>query len=156
MSRNATPLPPASPIAGLAKAERLFTMAVRWWVHGYRSDQDPMPCLFREFEAHGVRNAVFPLNEFMAIVAETAQQSIAVHCPKCLDLTDDEQNILRAAHLAQAGAGTLAERALSVLLTSSSGAASALRPLEDLGQTLRDAGLYFGGGGQSPGTVNVH
>jgi hypothetical protein len=137
MSRNATPLPPASPIAGLAKAERLFTMAVRWWVHGYRSDQDPMPCL-------------------LAIVAETAQQSIAVHCPKCLDLTDDEQNILRAAHLAQAGAGTLAERALSVLLTSSSGAASALRPLEDLGQTLRDAGLYFGGGGQSPGTVNVH
>ncbi len=43
--------------AGLDTAECTFLAAVRWWVSGYRGDEDPVPRLCQGLKIAGVRDA---------------------------------------------------------------------------------------------------
>src|SRR5262249_15997070 len=71
------------------------------------------------------------------------RRPIAVHCPLCGAVSDDEKHLLHAASLVQSGPSELAERALRTALLSAPGAEFALGPLEGLGALFAAAGLLF-------------
>ena len=139
------PAPPSYPTRTtlLDAAERAFLTAIRWWVDSFRRGEDPVPHLCRHLHAAGTRDAAFSIDALMAIVARTARQPIAIHCPQCLHLSTDETHLMHAACLVQAGEGAQAERALRTALLSGSGAEFALGPLEGLGDLFARARLLF-------------
>jgi hypothetical protein len=71
------------------------------------------------------------------------RRPIAIHCPLCGAVSEDEKHLLHAASLAQSGPDELAERALRTALLSAQGAEFALGPLEGLGTLFAAAGLLF-------------
>jgi len=120
--------------------------AARWWAATFRHGDDPMPRLHQGLEIAGARDAAFSVDGLMTIVARTARQPIAVHCPHCPHcphLSVDETHLLHAASLAQAGERSLAERALRAALLSAPGAEFALGPLEGLRELFAEARLLF-------------
>jgi hypothetical protein len=68
---------------------------------------------------------------------------IAVHCPRCPLLSDDEDLLPHAANLTQAGDSHLAEQALRPAPLSAQGAEFALVPRERLGALVAAARLVF-------------
>jgi hypothetical protein len=64
----------------------------------------------------------------MSVVARSARQPIAIHCPRCPHVSDDEKTLLHAASLAQAGDAQRVEKALRTALLSAQGAEFALGP----------------------------
>jgi hypothetical protein len=142
----------------LDPAECVLLIAIRWWVDSYRHDEDPMPRLCQGLETAGTCDAAYSVDALMAIVARSLQQPIAIHCPRCPRLSNDEGHLLHAASLAQAGDGRLAEKALRAALLSAQGAEFALGPLQGLGELFAEAGLFFrrrrpSGVEQTPTTV---
>jgi hypothetical protein len=129
--------------AALDPAEHALLTAIRWWVDAYRRDEDPMPRLCQGLEMAGMCDAAISLDAWMAIIARTVQQPIAIHCPRCPDLSDDERHLLHAASLAQVGDSLLAQKALRTALLSGQGAEFALGPLQGLGELFSEAGWFF-------------
>jgi hypothetical protein len=127
----------------LEAAESVFVRALRGWVAAYRRDEDPVPHLCEMMGAAGAHDAAFSVYQLMAVVARTVRRPIAIHCPPCPRLSDDEKCLLHAASLVQAGDGPLAERTLRTALLSASGAEFALGPLEGLGELFAEARLFF-------------
>jgi hypothetical protein len=127
----------------LGSAESVFLIAVRWWVADYRQGEDPLPRLCEAMRAAGAHDAAFSVDQLMAIVARSARQQIAIHCPDCPHLSADEKHLLHAASLAQASRSDLAERALRTALLSAQGAEFALGPLEGLSKLFTEARLHF-------------
>jgi hypothetical protein len=56
------------------------------------------------------------------VIARTGRQPIAIHCPRCPHVSDDERLLLHAASLTQAGHSHMAEKALCAALLSAQGA----------------------------------
>jgi hypothetical protein len=129
--------------AALDPAERILLSAIRWWVDSYRRDEDPMPRLCQGLEAAGTGDAAFSVDALMAIIARTVRNPIAIHCPRCPHVSDDERHLLHAASLTQAGNGHLAGKALCTALLTAQGAEFALGPLQGLGELFAEAGLFF-------------
>ena len=140
---TAAPLAYPARTSLLDAAERVLLDAVRWWVEAFRPGDDPMPRLRQDLAVAGARDAAFSVDGLMAVVARTVRQPIAVHCPRCPHLSEDEAHLLHAASLAQAGESDLAERALRSALLSAPGAEFALGPLEGLGDLFAKARLLF-------------
>ena len=91
----------------------------------------------------GARDAAFPLNSFMAIVADTARLAIPIHRPQCLDCSESEQLLLFAASLAQAGQIAVTERVLRRVSLADAGAKRAPEPLRECTDLFAAAGLRF-------------
>jgi len=127
----------------LDAAECTLLIAIRWWVAAFRRGEDPMPRLCQDLEIAGSRDAAFSVDGLMAIVARTVRRPIAVNCPRCPHLSEDEAHLLHAASLAQASETDLAERALRTALLSARGAEFALCPLEGLAELFARASLLF-------------
>jgi hypothetical protein len=108
--------------AALDPAECILLIAIRWWVDSYRRDEDPLPRLCQGLEAAGTCDAAFTIDALMAIIARTGRQPIAIHCPRCPHVSDDERLLLHAASLTQAGHSHMAEKALCAALLSAQGA----------------------------------
>jgi hypothetical protein len=87
-----------------------------------------MPRLCQGLEAAGTCDAAFSVDALMAIIARTVRQPIAIHCPRCPHVSEDERHLLHAASLTQAGNGHLAEKALCTALLSAQGAATEQAP----------------------------
>jgi hypothetical protein len=85
--------------AALDPAECILLIAIRWWVDSYRRDEDPMPRLCQGLEAAGTCDAAFSVDALMAIIARTVRQPIAIHCPRCPNVSDDERLLLPADQL---------------------------------------------------------
>ena len=130
-------------MAAFDPAECILLTAIRGWVAAYRHDDDPMPGLIQGLGNTGACDAAFSIDALMAIIAQSVQQPVIVHCPRCPHLSDDERHLLHAASLAQAGDGHLAEMALRTALLSAQGAEFALGPLHGLGELFAEAGLHF-------------
>jgi hypothetical protein len=128
----------------LDEAEVTLLIAIRHWTAAYRERRDPLPPLRPGLGAAGAPDAAFAVNALMAIVARTLRRPMAVHCPCCPKLSEDEQHLLHAASLVQAGECALAQRALRTALLAAPGADFALGPLEGLGRVFARAGLLFG------------
>jgi hypothetical protein len=124
-------------------AETVLLGAVRGWVADYRVGEDPISRLCEALNTVRAHDAAFSVDQLMAVLARTARQSIAIHCPRCPHLSDDEKHLLHAASLVQAGESALAERALRTALLSAAGAEFALGPLEGLAELFGEARLLF-------------
>ncbi len=129
--------------AGLDRSECVLLIAIRWWVATFRQGEDPMPRLHQGLEIAGAREAAQSVDALMGTVARTARRPIDIHGPRCPGLFADEQQLLHAASLTQAGESALAERSLCRALLSSQGAAYALGPLEGLSAAFTDARLFL-------------
>lgn len=127
--------------ADLDRPECVLLIAVRWWVAARREGDDPLPRLRQGLEIAGAQEAAFAIDALMMVVARTAQRPVAVHCPRCPHLSDDEIHLLHAASLAQSGDGPRAERTLRQALLSAQGAEFALGPLEGLATLFAEASL---------------
>lgn len=128
----------------LDPAESVLLLAVRWWVADYREGNDPLPRLCEAMRIAGPYDAAFSVDSLMGVMARTARQVIDIHCPRCPNLSADEQQLLYAASLVQLGRGAMAERALRTALLSAAGAEFALGPLKGLGALFAEARLLFG------------
>jgi hypothetical protein len=124
-------------------AETVLLRAVRSWMADWRLGNDPMAGLAAAMQAAGVRDAAFSIDQVMAVLARTAREPVAIHCPHCPGLSHHEKCLLHAASLAQAGASELAERTLRTALLSATGAEFCLGPLEGLARLFAQARLYF-------------
>ena len=134
--------PPAA-VTDLDHAETLLLAALRSWVVAYRSGVDPLPHLCEAMDRAGAHDAAFSIDQLMAVVARTARQPIAIHCPRCPQLSEDEKRLLHGAGLVQAGRSSLAERTLRTVLLSAGRAEFIIGPLEGLAELFREAGLFF-------------
>ncbi len=130
-------------IAALDVAERLLLGAVRWWVVTFQRRESPLPQLCADMADAGVHDAAFSVDTLMAVVACTARRTVDIHRPQCAALSEDEQRLLHAASLAQAGDSELAEQALRSALLTAQGAEFALGTLTELGDMFAMAGLFF-------------
>ncbi len=142
----AFPVPPSAYpdlTADLDPAESVLLLAIRWWVESYRSGDDPVPRLCRGLEAAGLADAAFPIDGLMMVLARTVTRPVAIHCPKCPQVSPDETHLLRAVGLAQADEGLLAEKVLRTTLLSAQGAEFALGPLEGVGELFARARLLL-------------
>jgi hypothetical protein len=129
--------------ADLDPAESVLLLAIRWWVDAWRRGDDPMPRLHQGLGIAGAHNAAFSIDTLMSIVARTVREPLAIHCPRCPQLSGDEKQFLHAASLAHAGDGHLAEKALRIALLSAQGAEFALGPLEGLAELFAEVRLFF-------------
>lgn len=137
--------PPGYPAVtrALDSAESTLLLAVRWWVADHRQGTDPLPRLCEALDGAGAHDAAFSVDRLMAVVARTARRPVAVHCPRCPRVSEDEQQLLYAASLVQADEGPLAERALRTALLSAQGAAFAIGPLDGVAELFGLARLFF-------------
>ncbi len=127
----------------LATADCVLLLAMRWWVEDYKAGVDPVPRLQVALENAGATEAAFSIDSLMSIVARTGRRPIAVHCPRCPNLSGDEKQLLHAASLTQACNGTLAGKSLRTALLSAEGAAFAVGALEGIGELFGNARLFF-------------
>jgi hypothetical protein len=140
------PLSPGFATAGVTdfnKAETVLLGAIRTWVAAYRLGEDPVVLLFDAMDRVGAHDAAFSVDQLMAVIARSARQPIAIHCPRCPNVSDDEKRLLHAAGLVQLGHSSLAERTLRTALLSAAGAEFIIGPMEGLAELFRGAGLLF-------------
>lgn len=129
--------------AGLEPAESVLLLAIRWWVADHREGADPLPRLCAALGIAGPHDAAFAVDRLMSVITRTAKHPVAIHCPRCPNISGDEQHLLHATSLTQAGCGGLAERVLRTALLSAGGAEFALAPLEGLAELFAEARLLF-------------
>jgi hypothetical protein len=139
----AQPTPYPNLATDLATADCVLLLAMRWWVEDYKAGADPVPRLEAALENAGATDAALSIDSLMSIVARTGRRPIAVHCPRCPNLSGDEKQLLHAASLTQACNGALAEKTLRTALLSAEGAAFAIGALEGVGTLFGKARLFF-------------
>jgi hypothetical protein len=142
----AFPLPPApypDLTADLDPAECVLLSAVRSWVECYRNGDDPIPRLCQGLETAGAPDAAFSIDGLMTVLSRSILRPAEIHCLRCPHLSLDEKNLLRAASLAQADEGHVAEKVLRTTLLSAQGAEFAIGPLEGLGTLFAQARLFL-------------
>lgn len=137
-------LPPSTPYPDLTtdldRAERILLVTIRTWVESYREGEDPIP---RRWQGLDIAGAPFSIDRLMALVSREIVRPIDIRCPRCKQLSPDEKHLLRAASLAQAGDGDLAEKVLRTTLLSAQGAEFAVGSLEGLGELFSQARLLL-------------
>jgi hypothetical protein len=127
----------------LDPAESVFLLALRWWVADIKQWVDPMPRLRQAMTMAGAADAAESIDQFMCVVARTAQRQIETHAPRCSCLSADELRLMHTARLAQGGERALAASRLAVDLLPAAAADFALGPLSGMGVLFRQAGLHF-------------
>lgn len=130
-------------ITALDPAESTFLLALRWWVADIRQWVDPMPRLREAMAKAGADDAADSVDQFMCVIARTAQRQIEMHAPRCTCLSADEMRLMHAARLAQGGDKAMATDRLAAGLMPTAAADFALGPLAGMGVLFRQAGLYF-------------
>jgi hypothetical protein len=129
--------------AWLNAAERKFLIVMRWWVLGYRTDNDPVPRIYQSLKKSGAADAAFSLNRFLAVVAESAERPIEIRHPRCHQLSGDEKLLLFAVSSAQTGQRKLVRSAMREIWIAGGGIEQSLEPLEELSGLFADAGFRF-------------
>jgi hypothetical protein len=129
--------------ADLGPADGVLLIAIRSWVEGFRANTDPMAGICQQLHAAGAPDAAFSIDGLMSVIAHLVRRPVDIHCPRCPNLSRDEQQLLHAASLAQAGDKHLAEKALRTTLLSAEGAAFAVGPLEGLSALFIQARLFL-------------
>jgi hypothetical protein len=130
-------------VDGLDHAEQLLVLAIRSWVADRKSGNNPTSRLCDTMSAAGAPDAAFSLDQFMTVAGRTAKRAVAIRCPRCPRVSEDEAQLLHAACLAQHGDRHLAAVALRHVLLSAFGADCTFDLLESLGEMFKAAGLRF-------------
>lgn len=104
MPRGARPLfhpTPADAAAVLEPEQRFLLWAVRAWVACCRAGLLPAAPVLSVFERLGLPEAEAALEDALVMLARSAARRLAVHCPGCPGLSEDETLLLDAAAAAQ-------------------------------------------------------
>jgi hypothetical protein len=128
--------------ASLDEAERLLVIGCRMWVACITDRSCPLCPLEQVFDRFGILDAAAALHEVLCTTARAATRPFQVHGPRCPQISEDEILLLRAAAFAQRRQFPAALRELQDWLPAAA-AHSALGPLHDLAQLLREAGLVL-------------
>ncbi len=127
----------------LEEPEAVLLLGLRWWVADVRDHLDPLPRLRHGMALAGAADAAVSIHALMSIVGGTARRPMEVHGPRCDCLSADEQQMLHAASLVQAGDSARAEQVLRIALLSAQGADMALGPLQGIGRLFSAARLLL-------------
>jgi hypothetical protein len=127
---------------GLEVSERLLVWGGRTWVACCRRRHCPMAEIKGVFSRFGVTDAAASLDALLGAAAQHAIRSIAVQCPVCAQISDDEVTLLSAASAAQRHDPATAQAHLQSWLPAAI-AEWALGPLHGLGVLFARAGLVL-------------
>jgi hypothetical protein len=137
------PVPYNNLTADLGSADRVLLAAIRTWVDASRDNVDPVPPLRQGLDAIGAHDAAFSIHAIMTAIARAVRRPVAIHHPRCPNLSGDEQRLLHAASLTQAGDRERAEKVLSATLLSTDSVAFVMGPLDGLGRLFAQARLFL-------------
>ncbi|MBL6454854.1 hypothetical protein JMJ55_05935 [Belnapia sp. T6] len=129
--------------ADLWPSEDLALSAMRDWLEAVRQGEDPLVRLGRLMAGPGIPDAALSVDHLLRVIARTARWRVDIRCARCPYLSRDEQRLLCAAALAQAGQPMRARVTLQSGLLRRQGAEFALASLEGLGRLMRSAGLIL-------------
>lgn len=90
--------------AALDNGRKLLLWGMRVWVAGLRQNWPPVQTretLMEGFALAYALDAIDPLEGMMSILAGGSIRQIAVNCPRCPDVTEDEQILLNLVSLCQ-------------------------------------------------------
>ncbi len=127
----------------LEEPEAVLLLGLRWWVADVREHVNPLPRLRHGMGLAGASDAAVSIDALMSIIGGTARRPLEVHGPGCDCLSADEQQMLHAASLVQAGDSPRAEQVLRTALLSAQGADMALGPLQGIGRLFSAARLLL-------------
>lgn len=124
----------------LPAAERLLLDGMRLWAVAAEDGQPPLPALRLPFTAEDAAAAVVPLDALLRGIS--AAGPLALGCPLCPHVTEEEALLLLSCALTQRGAR---REALSLFLRwlPPGSAHMAMPPAIHLGIALRQAGLLM-------------
>ena len=126
--------------AALSLAEQLSLWAIRAWVSRRLQGLGPCPGFYRAFVLAGAPQAAPHLAGFMSVLAVGARRDILVNCPKCPEITPDEERLLAALGAAQFEAEVVASDWLDSLMIPPA-VRDGLPRLWRFGRALLDAGM---------------
>ncbi|HET6607423.1 MAG TPA: hypothetical protein VFG62_12165 [Rhodopila sp.] len=124
-------------------SERVFLLAVRWWVAAQQRGRDPLSHMRVTLDSIGAEAAALPLNRFMTVASHSTSRRVVTYCPCSPHVGTDEKHLLYPASLVQKGEIELAARVLQTTILTEEGAVLALGPLEEIGERLARARLLF-------------
>ena len=87
----------------LTRAETLVLWAIRAWVAGHRHGIPVLANLRTAFRNEGAPAAAEAVDDLMGFIANGAGRTIAVNCPRCRQVTEDERLLLDVVALHQQG-----------------------------------------------------
>jgi hypothetical protein len=96
----------------LDPAGSVLLLGLRWWGADMKQGHDPLVRLRQATDIAGAPDAAYSVDYLMGVVLRTARRPIQIGCPRCPRLSRDEQRLIHAAGLAQAGETSQAEGAL--------------------------------------------
>ncbi len=124
----------------LPAAERLLLDGMRLWAAAANDGRPPLPALRPPFTAEDAAAAIAPFDTLLRGIS--AARPLALACPLCPHVTQEEALILLSCALTQRGAR---REALSLFLRwlPPGSAHAAMPPAIHLGIALREAGLLL-------------
>lgn len=90
--------------AALDNGRKLLLWGIRVWVAALRNDWPPVQTretLMEGFALAYALDAIDPLEGMMSILAGSSSRQVAVNCPRCPGVTEDEQLLLDLVSLCQ-------------------------------------------------------
>lgn len=133
--------------ATMSLAEQLSLWGIRAWVGRRMQNQAPCAGFFRAFKLAGAPQAADHLADFMSLLSVTAQRCLEINCPKCPDVTTDEELLIAALTAAQCDGFGAASSLLGKLIVPPAIHGSLLE-LRRFGRAMSEAGLHFLSDGQ--------
>ena len=128
--------------ATLSLAEQLSLWGIRAWVGRRMQDQAPCAGFFRAFRLAGAPEAADHLADFMSLLSVTARRCLAINCPKCPDVTPDEELLIAALTAAQLESFGSASALLGRVIVPPA-IHESLLALRRFGRAMSEAGLIF-------------
>ncbi|MFV3129427.1 hypothetical protein [Niveispirillum sp. KHB5.9] len=127
------------PFVALHPSARLALWGLRYWATCANQGRCPALLLRDVFVSAGVPLAPISIDRLMRVFATASRQPLALGCPACTRLTDDEAELLNAILCLQGGEGVAVERVLTAWLPQQ--AAEVAGPaLEGFARLLLDGG----------------
>lgn len=108
--------PTGSEIAELPFGEQFLLWALRSWVKTYLNQGDLYATLHKGFRLAGMDEGFPALDELLTVVATSAAANIDVRCPRCAEVSLDEQLFIGLIAALQRANLAVAERLLAYWL----------------------------------------
>ena len=80
----------------LSFGEQILLWGIRIWVHSYKNDTNSQSLLRLAFTHAGVSCAHSVLNTMMEMITAAGYGVMAINCPNCIKISDDEMRLMAA------------------------------------------------------------
>ncbi len=110
------PAPTGGEVGDLPFGEKFLLWALRSWVKAYMNQDDLYGALHKGFRLAGMDEGLPVLDELLSVVSASAATNIDVRCPRCTEISLDEQLFLGLMAALQRSDHAVAERLLGYWL----------------------------------------